>query len=233
MWFMKTRVSCAVLVALFSFQKLSAQVTHQNVFDTIPFIMEHHNNRLKQFEQEPMKTGQIIFLGNSITEGGNWHQLFPNHDVVNRGIGGDIAHGILRRMDEIIQRQPSKIFLLIGINDIGKDIPEAVIADNIGKIVSRIKKESTSTEIIVQSILPVNPEYPKFPQHYDKQFRVLMTNQLIYKVCKDQDVRFLNLFPYFLDNRQRLKSELTGDGLHLNAEGYQLWVEILKSEGLM
>lgn len=230
---MKVRIFYAGLITLFSVQALSAQVTHQNVFDTIPFIMEHHNNRLKQFEQEPMKTGQIIFLGNSITEGGNWHQLFPNHNVVNRGIGGDIAHGILRRMDEIIKRQPSKLFLLIGINDIGKDIPEAVIADNISKIISRLKKESPKTEIIVQSILPINPEYPKFPQHYDKQFRVLMTNQLIYKVCKDQDVRFLNLFPYFLDNRQRLKSELTGDGLHLNAEGYGLWVEILKSEGLM
>lgn len=230
---MKVRIFYAALITLFSVQVLSAQVTHQNVFDTIPFIMEHHNNRLRQFEQEPIKTGQIIFLGNSITEGGNWHQLFPNHDVVNRGIGGDIAHGILRRMDEIIQRKPSKLFLLIGINDIGKDIPEAVIADNIGKIISRLKKESPKTEIIVQSILPVNPEYPKFPQHYDKQFRVLMTNQLIYKVCRDHDVRFLNLFPYFLDNRQRLKSELTVDGLHLNAEGYKLWVEILKSEGLM
>lgn len=230
---MKIRIFYAALITLFWIQALSAQVTHQNVFDTIPFIMEHHNNRIRQFEQEPMKTGQIIFLGNSITEGGNWHQLFPNHDVVNRGIGGDIAHGILRRMDEIIQRKPSKLFLLIGINDIGKDIPEAVIADNIGKIISRLKKESPKTEIIVQSILPVNSEYPKFPQHYDKQFRVLMTNQLIYKVCKDQEVRFVNLFPYFLDDRQRLKSELTGDGLHLNAEGYKLWVEILKSEGLM
>ncbi|NVK86146.1 MAG: GDSL family lipase [Cytophagia bacterium] len=230
---MKARIYGLILLALFYAQTIAAQVTHQNVFDTIPFIMEHHNNRLKAFAQEPMKTGQIIFLGNSITEGGNWMQLFPNQDVINRGIGGDVAHGILQRMDEIIQRQPSKLFLLIGINDIGKDIPEAVIADNIGKIVDRLKKESPNTAIIVQSILPVNPEYPNFPQHYDKQFRVLMTNQLIYKVCKDKEVRFVNLFPYFLDDRQRLKSELTGDGLHLNAKGYELWVEILKVEGLM
>jgi len=212
---------------------LSAQVTHQNVFDTIPYIMEHHNNRLKQFAQEPMQSGQIIFLGNSITEGGNWKAFFPNEDVLNRGIGGDITFGIINRLDEIIQRQPSKLFLLIGVNDIGQDIPEAVIADNIRRILSRLKAESPSTDITVQSILPVNPEIPGFPQHYDKQYRVLMTNQLIFKTCEDQEVRFLNLFPYFLDGRQRLKAEFTGDGLHLNARGYQLWVDILKREGLM
>lgn len=230
---MKVRITLLVLFSISSLQFSQAQVTHQNVFDTIPFIMDHHNKRLKQFASEPMKQGQIIFLGNSITEGGQWPDYFPKEAVLNRGIGGDIAHGILRRLDEIIERKPSKLFLLIGINDIGMDIPEAVIAENIAKIVRSIQAESPDTDITVQSILPVNPEHPGFPQHYDKQYRVLMANQLIYKVCVDNKVRFLNLFPYFLDNRQRLKTELTGDGLHLNADGYKLWVEILKREGLM
>lgn len=210
-----------------------AQVTHKRVFDTVPYIMEHHNNRLSIFAKEPMKQGQVIFLGNSITEGGQWQSYFPNADVINRGIGGDIAFGILKRLDEIIERSPSKLFLLIGINDIGMDIPEPVIADNIRKIIERIQQESPNTQIIVQSILPVNPEYNGFPQHYDKQFRVLISNQLIFKICAETNVQFLNLFPYFLDDRQRLQSELTYDGLHLNAEGYKLWVDILKKEGLM
>ncbi len=230
---MKLKSLLILALNVFWFNSLSAQVTHQRVFDTVPYIMDHHNNRLKVFAQEPMKTGQTIFLGNSITEGGQWQEYFPNEDVLNRGIGGDIAHGVLKRLDEIIERKPEKLFLLIGINDIGMDIPEAVIADNIRKIVSKLQEESPKTEITVQSILPVNPEYPGFPQHYDKQYRVLMSNQLIFKICDDLHVRFLNLFPFFLDDRQRLKAELTNDGLHLNEAGYKVWIEILRKEGLM
>ena len=117
---------------------------------------------------------------------------------------------------------------MIGINDIGMDIPDPVIADNVKKIIIRIKSESPDTQIHLQSILPVNPEFPGFPQHYDKQQHILMTNQLLYKVASETDVTFINLFPFFLDSRQRLQEELTYDGLHLNRKGYDLWVKYLK-----
>ena len=88
---------------------------------------------MEKFKSEPMVTGKIVFLGNSITEMGDWKKLTGDSTVINRGIGGDITFGILQRLDEVLNRKPSKIFLLIGINDIGKDIPPAVIADNIKK----------------------------------------------------------------------------------------------------
>lgn len=208
-------------------------VTHQRVFDTIPYIMHHHKNRLALFDKEPMNTGNILFLGNSITEGGDWPALTGAAGAINRGIGGDIAYGVLKRLDEIIERKPSKLFLMIGINDIGMDIPDAVIADNVSKIISRVQSESPSTNIFLQSILPVNPEYPGFPQHYDKQYHVLMTNQLLSKVAVDLEVTFINLFPFFLDDRQRLNKSLTYDGLHLNDEGYKLWVKLLKDWSIL
>ncbi|WP_339788363.1 GDSL-type esterase/lipase family protein [uncultured Imperialibacter sp.] len=225
-----------LLFSLFAYYlpaKAQQSVTHQNVFDTIPFIMEHHKRRLEKFAKEPMSTGKILFLGNSITEGGPWAELLGDPTVVNRGIGGDFSYGILNRLDEIIQRKPSKLFLLIGVNDIGNDIPDAVIANNVRKIVTRLKAETPATEIYIQSILPVNPEYPRFPQHYDKQYHVLMTNQLLYKVALDTKVTFVNLFPLFLDNRQRLDANLTKDGLHLNRQGYDIWVKHLKEMGYL
>ena len=224
---------CSLFLVCISVSTNAQTITHQKVFDTIPFIMEHHERRLEQFSEEPMSTGGILFLGNSITEGGPWAELLNDPGVVNRGIGGDITYGVLNRLEEIIQRQPSKLFLLIGINDIGNDIPDAVIANNVHKIVVRLQNESPVTQIFVQSILPVNPEYPGFPQHYDKQYHVLMTNQLLYKVALDTKITFVNLFPLFLDNRQRLDSALTGDGLHLNRKGYERWVNHLKEMGFL
>ena len=208
-------------------------VTHQRVFDTVPYIPEHHEKRLMIFRDEPMTTGGLIFLGNSITEGGDWSRLLSREDVLNRGIGGDITYGLLERLDDIIRRQPDKLFVMIGINDIGKDIPDAIIAENVRKLIRTVKEGSPQTTIIIQSILPVNPEYPGFPQHYDKQLHVLMTNQLLEKAAAMEDAVFLNLFPFFLDERQRLDQELTTDGLHLNDAGYLRWSEILKQSGLL
>src|ERR1700759_3527419 len=117
-------------VLLFPLAVQAQTVTNQRIYDTIPFIPEHTPQRLAQFAKEPIVTGRVIFLGNSITEMGNWKKVTGDTTVLNRGIGGDITYGVLKRLKDITDRQPSKVFILLGINDIGKDIPEVVIADN-------------------------------------------------------------------------------------------------------
>jgi len=69
---------------------------------------------------------------------GNWKKVTGDSTVINRDIGGDNTYGVLKRLKDITDRQPSKVFLLIGINDIGKDIPDAVIAANDLRIVKEI-----------------------------------------------------------------------------------------------
>ena len=205
-----------------------AQVTNQNLFDTIPFLVDHYKRKVEQYNNEPVVKGQVIFLGNSITEMGQWKELTGMDNVLNRGIGGDVTFGLLQRIDEIIKRQPSKLFILIGINDIGKDIPDAKIADNCRILIERVQKGSPSTEIFLQSILPVNPSVKRFPQHYDKENHIIHTNSLLRETAEKSNVRFLNLYPLFLDKQQLLDSALTIDGLHLNAEGYKVWVRFLR-----
>ena len=75
---------------------------------------EHYNERKALFETTVDTENEIIFLGNSITEGGDWKVLFPNQNVINRGISGDTTDGILFRLDEITSSKPKKIFILIG-----------------------------------------------------------------------------------------------------------------------
>ncbi len=203
-------------------------VTNQRLFDTIPFIPEHYPQRIAIFEKEPVVTGRIMFLGNSITEMGRWDKLLGDSAVVNRGIGGDITFGVLKRLDDVIRRQPSKLFLLIGINDIGKDIPDAVIADNIRKIITRIQSESGGTKIYLESILPVNPDVNGFPQHYDKNPHVVSTNALIQRVAADTKVTLIDTHSFFSDENGKLKREYTIEGLHINPKGYEAWIKFLK-----
>src|SRR5580692_3529611 len=80
----------------------TAQLSNERIYDTVGFIPEHYPQRIAKFQSEPIVTGRIIFLGNSITEIGPWAKLTGDTTVVNRGIGGDITYGVLKRLDDVI-----------------------------------------------------------------------------------------------------------------------------------
>src|SRR3569833_2482857 len=183
---------------LFPLAVQAQNVTNQNVFDTIPLIPEHTPQRIAQFAKEPIVTGKEMFLGNSITEMGDWKKELNDTTVINRGIGGDITYGILRRLKDVTDRQPSKLFILCGINDIGKDIPDAVIADNMMKIVKRVHAACPQTKIYVESVLPLNPTMPNLPQHYDKEEHVLAVNKLLKASAPAGGFSFVVFFLLFL-----------------------------------
>ena len=208
-------------------------VTNQRVYDTIPFIPEHTPVRLKVFASEPIVPGRVIFLGNSITEMGDWKKVLNDTTVLNRGIGGDITYGVLKRLKDITDRQPSKVFILLGINDIGKDIPDAVIADNYLKIVNEIHQKSPQTKIFVESILPLNSTMANFPQHYDKEEHVLAVNKLLKANAKLANYTFIDIFHLFVDADGRLKSEYSYEGLHLKPPAYVIWADYLKKQGYL
>jgi hypothetical protein len=98
----------------------------------------------------------IVFLGNSITEGGNWAEFFGNANVRNRGIGGDRVEWIFDRVDYLIAAQPKKLFLMIGINDINGGRSSRQVIDDVKRLLEMWQKGSPKTSIYVQSILPQN-----------------------------------------------------------------------------
>src|SRR5919199_5722857 len=62
------------------------------------------------FESTP-GTADIVMLGDSLTEEGNWTEVLPGWRVINRGIGGDTSAGVLKRLSEVIRRNPQVVFL--------------------------------------------------------------------------------------------------------------------------
>jgi lysophospholipase L1-like esterase len=175
-------------------------------------------------------TGLTIFLGNSITEGGNWGALLQDTLVLNRGISGDNTFGVLARLDEVTRHKPAKVFLLIGVNDMSKNIPPHVIIQNIFSIVGRIRAASSGTEIFVQSILPVNPTHKKFPARFDKQADIETINTQLRRYPGALHYTFVDIHHEFLDSAMRLDLQFTTDGLHLNEAGYSRWAGFLKKQ---
>lgn len=211
---------------------LANDASAQRTYDTLPNMMDHHRQLVSKFRSEPVQKGRVIFLGNSITEVGNWRQLLGDTTILNRGIAGDVTFGILQRLDEITRHQPRRLFLLIGVNDLYKQVPDEVIIENIFTIVHRVKAASPKTEIFVTSILPLNPGFKNFPAGYDKGEHAVAINTQLQKYGERLGYRFLNIHPSFTDEQGRLIEKFSVDGLHLNPAGYEHWAAWLRKEKL-
>lgn len=191
---------------------------------------EIYKKRLEAFKTDKLQKGQIVLLGNSLTQGGDWKLYFPNQQPANRGIVGDNTDGIWARLDEIVEARPRKLFLLMGVNDISQDVANNYITNNIKKILRRVKTESPETNIYLQSLLPINNSFGRYKRLLNKEKQIKALNKRLRKLGRSEHVTFIDLYPLFLDKTGTLLNEAyTTDGLHLNEKGYAVWVEAIRS----
>jgi len=183
--------------------------------------------RTTLFESLPVSSKDIIFLGNSITNGGEWCELFNNKHVKNRGISGDVTMGVYDRLDPILIGKPAKIFLLIGINDVAHGTSADSIVMQIGLIIQKIKKDSPHTKLYLQSILPVSDQFKMFASHTSHGAVVIEINNKLMKLSKRENIKYIDLYSHFVDTETgKMKSDYSNDGLHLLGRGYLLWREL-------
>ena len=186
--------------------------------------------RTSLFEKLPSSTNDIILLGNSITNGGEWSELFGNTNVKNRGISGDICMGVYDRLDAITAKQPAKIFLLIGINDIGRGTAPDSVVMGIDRIIEKIQSQLPKTSIYLQSILPVNESFGMFDGHTKHWKEIKPLNTKLEALAKTKNIGYIDLYSEFVEpGTDKLNPLYTNDGLHLLGEGYMKWVEDRKS----
>lgn len=188
----------------------------------------YYYQRASLFEVLPVDSDDILFVGNSITDGGEWCELFQNPNVKNRGISGDTTQGVYDRLDALLKGTPAQIFLLIGINNVPRGESADSIAAGIRRIVQRIRQESPATEVLVQSVLPVTPQYGKFDGHTSRWQLVPEINRRVRRLAQEEKVTYIDLFSHFADAEGKMKPKYTNDGLHLKGNGYLLWKEVVQ-----
>jgi lysophospholipase L1-like esterase len=174
------------------------------------------------------QTNRVVFVGDSITYGCNWAATLGNSNIVNQGVCGDTTRDILARLESVADPQARAYFIMAGINDLSRGIPSDETVSNIRKIIRALEQTSPDSDIVLQSILPVNSWMRPFPFETS---RVKNVNEELRRIADAKTrVAFLDLYPSFLDDNGRLKSDFTYDGLHLSAAGYEVWADILRRE---
>lgn len=185
--------------------------------------------RATLFEELPITSRDIVFLGNSITNGAEWGELFNNKHVKNRGISGDICMGVYDRLDAILKGKPAKIFLLIGINDVNRGTSADTIVSRIRMIAQKIKIDSPKTKLYLQSVLPVTDHYKMFQGHTSRWQVIPEINKGLIRLAEEMGVTYIDLYSHFVDEKTgKMNTDYTNDGLHLLGKGYLKWVEIVK-----
>lgn len=193
-------------------------VSNENI-DTVG-INPFYKNKVSIFESKKTKDGSIIFIGDSLTDFNEWKESFPEYNVYNRGINSDTTEGVIKRLKPIVDSKPSKLFILIGINDLGLGVPKNYVVSNYEKILNDIKEKSPNTQVYVQSILPTNSDISSLKINYKD---ITFVNKQLVKLSDKYDYRYVNIYHLFVDKENKLAEKWTTDGIHLNGDAYSVW----------
>lgn len=167
----------------------------------------------------------IVFFGDSITNHYKINEFFPDVNIINSGISGDEASDLVERIEEDVYKyNPSKVFLLIGINDLNHKVEDKEILENIQKIVNGIKTNRKYAKIYIQSVYPVN--HKSFEEHdysFNKDVnaeKIKNFNKKLKQLCNENNITYIDAFSELSDKDGNLKDIYTVEGLHINDLGY-------------
>ena len=90
---------------------------------TAVYADSYYDRKVSLFELLPIGPEDIVFVGNSITDGAELQELFAMPNIKNRGITSDVISGVDKRIAKTLENHPAKVFLLIGANDISHNLP--------------------------------------------------------------------------------------------------------------
>lgn len=196
----------------------------------------HYKNRVASFREQNLVFGNVVLLGDSITEGFEVAKYFPGRRVLNRGIGADVIgtnlpgddpRGVLRRLDcSVFDCAATDVFLMIGINDLNGGRTVDMMEPGYREILQTIKKRAPGVRVHVESLLPTRGNSAKH------NAPVREFNGRLKRLADEFGYHFLDLHSRFTNAAGELKSEFTADGLHLTEPGYRVWLlEVEKTMG--
>ncbi|NLX76204.1 MAG: lysophospholipase [Clostridiaceae bacterium] len=179
------------------------------------------------------KPGGIVFVGDSITDFFRLNEFFHGAYVINRGISGDTTDGVLNRLSQsVFELSPSKVFLLIGTNDIGDNKSEDYIIGNISEIIGRIQEQCPEARIYLQSVYPVSKakdrKIKRFIVGRRNNEKICRVNEGLKRIAQEKGVVYIDVYSRLIDETGNLKSEYTVEGLHLTVEGYRVCADVLR-----
>jgi lysophospholipase L1-like esterase len=174
--------------------------------------------------QYPPPPDVILFVGSSTIE--NWKTLkddFSNKAILNRGVSGTKTIDLYNYRNRLITPyDPKQIFIYEGDNDIGLRWSTERIVAQFALLFNAIRKEKPNAEIIFISIKPS-------PRRLKDKNQVEEVNAEIQRfISKQERAKYADVYTEMLGaNGDLIPAYYREDGLHLTAEGYNVWKKVI------
>ena len=201
--------------------------------DTSNAFETYYNEHVSSYrvQNSNLSKGQIVFLGDSITDLYHLDDYYADLDKAcyHRGIGGDTTSGVIKRLQvSLYDIEPSEIVLMIGINDLNGGKTNEEVIKNYKFILDDIKTHLPSAKVFTMSILPMDDRMEGYVHVSTQNEKVMEVNTSIQQLAIEHSYTYLDLFTLMKDENNKLISSYSDDGLHPNAWGYQVWTNLLK-----
>jgi len=173
---------------------------------------------------------RVVFMGNSITEGWvqYWPAMFAGKPYVGRGIGGQTTPQMLVRFHaDVVALQPAVVVILGGTNDIAGNTGPAtneMIQQNL-QAMTEIA-QANGIRVVLSSILPVF-DYPWRPG-LQPAARIVVINSWMKAYAARVAATYVDYHTAMADERQGLRVNLGGDGVHPNEAGYRIMAALVE-----
>ncbi|KRM72086.1 GDSL-type esterase/lipase family protein [Lacticaseibacillus brantae] len=207
--------------------------------DLNPEIKAFQNSLRMKYDQQntSAEKGQIVFVGSSLMEIFPIEKMQQEQDlgltktIYNRGVRATTTADLLAHMDTLIfDLQPSKIFINIGSNDVGFNVPEETFLSNYTKILEQIKTKLPNTRVYAMAFYPVNTthnfgeEEDEHSHLYEHRSNELLedASEKVKRIVEKAGDTFINVNDGLTDSTGNLKPEYTFDGAHMLPNGYQV-----------
>lgn len=184
----------------------------------------------------PIDGEDIVLVGNQLIGGAEWHELLGNANVKSRNSWADVVDGLPTLAQNVAKKAPKQIVLLPSYNgknlEKGHNLSGNFSADSIvayvDQAIKNIKETSPNTQIVLQSLMPVNTTYEKYADFKGKTKQIKAANKKLQKLAKKHNIQWVDVYSAMVDEKGDLKAEYTNDGFKLMGKGYSAWANALK-----
>lgn len=188
---------------------------------------EYWDQKTSLFDVLPVYSDDIVFLGNSITDGGEFAELFDMPNIKNRGIRSDVITGVEKRLTQVTSGRPAKIFLLIGINDVSHGLTVDQLAARYERLVRKIREQTPDTKLYIQSVMPINNDFNRYKNLKGREKVIPSLNNRLQTIAAQNGAEYVDLTKALESAPDKLNPKYTNDGLHLNGPGYRAWARAI------
>lgn len=193
-------------------------------------LRENTLNRMLDIIHQRMHSkpgGVVFFYGDSITEFCDLKRFYKiNRDLYNCGIAGANTDELLWMVDEaVIQYQPSIVFLIFGINDLGNTSMHSPrkIAQQIDMLAHLITENCLRTQLYIVPTLPCLEELHDYRHVAGIRCNAFVRDiyQCLTELVTSRNTILIDVYSSFVDE-EKVKNELYLDGLYLNEKRYKV-----------